>query len=1479
MADSWLGTIWDGLKNLTLGMGSGLGTLVETAVYPFDKIASMLGDQFGYHRKTFLEQAMDQHGYFDGWKQAMGGVGEIFDATGVSWVADKLAIPLDYTSDLIASTVLSWRNDTTWGQGWDITHNAPAARQISPGQAVGLMFTDVDWRDEKAMEELKSSSWWNFSTGVLDAANSLFLDPLVLGGKAAKAVRVISAERPVDAVSQLAKSSPVFKAAEKIRGPLSEQEKVSRIDGNIDSTNWAKFWEWSRTSDEGAINQLPGLRDNEYGREISHLLKTAQTKDQFDLLGRIGQGEFRALQSLQAQNSALGASAKVMLAQKQSTANLIKNPLSLPARDLKVAQAKELYANSEEFKVWRDRVIALDQASPNFMADSTVGGFKTPFGEVGFDSRLNRASRRYKATQKPLTGSTKERIQQADGFKEKILQAANPVLPVVRIMQLARKGSAPQGWADFNRDDWFNEYENMLSLTPVGEETKAGLRAEAGKADSIGSRAAAGRKAERVAMASIAHKHGYDEAAAQKIIDQTHSIRDVRMQRLRSKAYSATPDENTGLMLDEFMDEDGSIAKLPLHLWQETNYAPVMDVATLDSILKQPHVRNGIQAAMDNGLETTKAVADFMSGMWKSAVLLRLGYPMRVLTDDHFRMLVKLGALTYGDMMVGREGRLKDLILRRKHGLGTLPVMGKEFQDALGLSLEESPWPDLISGNASTERELEIESSKWQRRLRGDAVFRTIHNDEPNHLESWLSTLNKSVKFSPPARMVLEGKSRKEIAKWIHTTDEGRLLKRTTLVGTWTRLEGTDGYIARVKADMDNLLPADSGLREKLLEGKLTTDDLAGAYTDASRRPNVAGVTTEYNQGRGPIHQAYKQVVAGLYKRLGQMPTDQLSRNPYFVSMYRSRIRRNAQIMVDRGQPLTDDLRRQLEKGAREYALRNVRDLLYDVSARSNLANTMRLVSPFFSAYQDSMNTWLGLMRKDPSLFPRSVTIWNAPNQATDRALPLGFQMQVVDADGQPIQQDADRAWWKPSNDQYVRMQVPDWFANNILRQNVKTKSVVIDGVKHNVGAMTVDLNKSSLFSIAQGEIPYLPSGGPFVQIPVGMLVKAKPDLANTFKFMLPFGPPSSAIQAALPNAWRQMADTFFGDSSDESFASQMWSVMQAEIAKYNAGDRDTAPKWEEIENRARMMAGLKAFSAFSLPFSTSFRSPFQYFIDTYHQFLRGADPTNPNRIIQNADEEFYNRFGDTMYIFTASINKSNTKIPATRAGYQLSQKYADLVADSPELGRLVVGPLANGDFDTAVYRWQQSNEAAPGSGVYHREKLSPEEALKNYKAELGWQQYRKLRNNLEGQAKLEGYDSLHDPGAEQYQAVIDQYVKAQSDPDSGNRVWWEDYSTQDDSKMIRRVQDLQKLVNSRLVNDPQRNDLRILRQYLQERERLVAQLRMQKDIGEPSTLQAKANEYLLYEWNTVRQTLKDSDTNFADLFNTYLEFDNLQYI
>lgn len=260
--------------------------------------------------------------------------------------------------------------------------------------------------------------------------------------------------------------------------------------------------------------------------------------------------------------------------------------------------------------------------------------------------------------------------------------------------------------------DWgssASQMDAMMDIAKVDPAMRRSLLDEAYVAHTESAKTTIINKVEQASMQGLARwasergGHAIDENYITALMEKGSRSRSNRLASLQGRVYAATEDTTKqGKWRLDQIDEHGTPLALPVFETQLGNNVPLFDVSLAERVLKrdtgyfarlsrawadesQEITRlSGLKSAgatgLDKAIEARAWTRDWLVDMgqgllrgWKFSVLFRLGYPMRVLTDDHLRIWSKIGAGSfYGPNLKEFGGNLRVNLGRRGEARGAL---------------------------------------------------------------------------------------------------------------------------------------------------------------------------------------------------------------------------------------------------------------------------------------------------------------------------------------------------------------------------------------------------------------------------------------------------------------------------------------------------------------------------------------------------------------------------------------------------------------------------------------------------------------------------------------------------------------------------------------------------------------------------------------------------------------------------------------
>lgn len=775
-----------------------------------------------------------------------------------------------------------------------------------------------------------------------------------------------------------------------------------------------------------------------------------------------------------------------------------------------------------------------------------------------------------------------------------------------------------------------------------------------------------------------------------------------------------------------------------------------------------------------------------------------------------------------------------------------------ELNDAFAGPLGDMFRRIASSGNAF-ERLVDSNTDMYMRKVSSKGIG-AVRPTDPGYFEQWAQTLRQQFGNSAVVTKIISGQSKEEIATWLRNSPNGRDLRRRLAIQSDEATE----YVNKVDGFLNQYLPAESGLRTKIKD--VTAEDLRNAFKDPTTLPVIHGHILEdtlFNKSDNTI----KKFINTAFKFLGTLPEDTLARNPVYIELYRREAKRRLDVVAgvkNARVSLADQ--EKIMSAAHKYALREMKGILFNIERKTNLATAFKYISPFFSAQENAVKTWLKLAVANPAIVNRGYQVWNAPNRA-------GL---VTDFEGNPVP-----AGETTGND-YIWLGVPKGLQGlpglqSLTEMAIPKQSLdIIFG-----GGLDVLYNKGNK-NVFSDVFPV----GPYVAVPASELLKKKPSLEESLKQVLPFGAYKDIPSGFLP-AWFQKAQVTQDGLDSAQFASAyqlIWNTEQMK-AKRN-GLPPVTP--EKIEKMTKQYWAMRTVANLVLPFAPRFDTPYKFYLNKSREYRRlyGA----------NADAQFLQDFPE-YFSFASSLSANPANVQSSQYAVARVQKYSDLVTElsgiEPKLIGAITNNFANYEFSQAARAYLKNKSIAPNTKQKFIEALSPAEAQRRNEAEKGWIIYNRVMDAIDNELQDRGLSSTQQSGAEDLaviKAAVIEKLSIKTDAD-GNRIfnsktgqyeqtaWSDDYLDSDGSKTNRVIIGLSRILeNKKFMKDNVNNPTwRSVAAYIEVRKRIAQELSRREVKG----IQAKDNADLKIIYDAVVNKLKTDDKlGFAYVYDRFLSQD-----
>jgi hypothetical protein len=1127
--------------------------------------------------------------------------------------------------------------------------------------------------------------------------------------------------------------------------------------------------------------------------------------------------------------------------------------------------------------------------------------------------------------------------------------------------------------------------------------------------------------------ATLQHLYGRSYAAtsmpeemAGKVMDRaaatrakgTAAIEDAATKAASRESFTPVADDaKWQLRVDHVADEDGMPVALPLLSSQLTNAVPLIDMGLAKKLLKQDtsflsrtskawraekdeldalidkHRTGKIVGAAAVGLEKSiKAKRQAMDltmlagqkslRVWKMSVLLRLGYPARVVLDDHWRIWSQIGAGTFygsnapeairnvgfnslgGRARMGRQeyrrARLEAEGLRdelRSDRLTNYPVRLAEHKkaqrsaaahrgqitklrnqggdveeriahhekmiaeadaqslylqeqlgevspddilmqlDVLHKVLKEGPKalrPDKrhiglapvdigdgytapgafsgVGGGISRVTSSSRETFEYQQKGVEDSVYgrahngahRTIANDEPGHLAAWADVLNNQIRNSPEAMHFVKGGTVEDFVTWVKAPEQAELRRRLPHYA-----HDPEEWGERIESLVHDYIP-NAETAERVLGPGVTQKWLAKTHPEALARPHVHGMVASDTVGTSDRSLGVGRQLNRVFSFLADKPTDLLSRHPYFNAMYKMHVKDMAEVRrlsyaksgQRFGQNDIDDIAHQ----ARKLALADVKRTLFDISAHSHAAHVMRFISPFFAAHQEVLSRWWRIVGENPAVVRRFQQAFDAPRHA-------GL---VVDENGDPVKP-GDAVSFQHS----LMLPLPKAFGGN----------------------QKWSISENSFNLVLQGGLSN-PGAGPLVTVPLEYLSQKyaeTEEIARVARIFNPF-PPNSPGEAAMPATLKRALAVGYGmginpmnmngigmREYNEAYSRNIQDLTVDFQLKYgrepSKGETDTLMKRAGRETNVDMV--LRLANNVASPFPARPNSKYNVVQQGWWQIReqgRAQFPTDTEAAYEWSYRQFKEKYGEAYMALTYSNSNNAAGLDGSPAEVAAYKRYKGIIGTvDPHLTRAVMGA----SLDKSGLSQERTPEGKnyfvdtstrPGSSEKFFSTDEPAQAMEEQMARRGWQKYGELTGAITAQAQQMGLTSYTE--SDQLVALRKAGLDRLKEENWAFRADIEDF---DSGQYDAYVDDMRKIVASpSLVNDPEREDVRVLASYLRLRD-YFSNLIDQRQAAGLGGLDAAATQPILGIYTKLVGGLVEQNTYFEEnMYNGLVERDPL---
>ena len=721
-------------------------------------------------------------------------------------------------------------------------------------------------------------------------------------------------------------------------------------------------------------------------------------------------------------------------------------------------------------------------------------------------------------------------------------------------------------------------------------------------------------------------------------------------------------------------------------------------------------------------------------------------------------------------------------------------------------------------------RELELDNV---RRSRTGVRSILPGEDEGLHLASWQQTLQDKIGYDPVARMIMEGKSRQDIIKYLRSSESKDYMSR---MGMET-FDAATQY-EKVLAVVEHFAPSKE-LYKPILNGTLDVDTLRKIYPNIEERPPVLSDLANDMLGQST---AYRKMT-NLYKDglawLSTAPTSKLMYSPYFAVKYEEKLQTMIYTANLQKRVLTDVDKENFEAAARAYGIREYKNKLNSFHRDMNYNGIFNYLLAFFPAIVEQYRAYGRIFIEHPDFLIKAAQISSIPER-------LNAEKE------------------DPFGNRYVEVPLP-----------------ILGGIKGRIN--------SNWFNVFNPTGNSLVSGGPLLTASVNAWSKAY-NVENKFtQWALPFGTQTGLTGMVTPNTARRLAQAAtaqFKKSGNQFNTDANMFLRQIRSDYINANHKEpTADELDgmtyEAKEKATGLAWLRFLSSISLPAQPRYVTGLQGYADELQKMVQ-ADPIG-------GEEKFLKTYPE-YFLLTSKLSDSTAGISPDATAVELLKKNGDVLSRivaniGPEnLG--VLGAVFNDEnyaFSSAANAYLQSNDIPGYPGKKFRDTKGFLEATTKSIVAKGWNDFSNLKEIVIDEITKANMNPNRGVGKNIYDNYMQNFIESQKEK---NNIWYEEYSAGYSGGASSRQAATVKALSIAANTPKMWKDLSkqprwgTIVEYLNFRYSVYDEL---KRTG--SSLDSNRNRKLREDVEDYVLLLRKKDINFGKFYDRYFDNDKFDYV
>ena len=547
-----------------------------------------------------------------------------------------------------------------------------------------------------------------------------------------------------------------------------------------------------------------------------------------------------------------------------------------------------------------------------------------------------------------------------------------------------------------------------------------------------------------------------------------------------------------------------------------------------------------------------------------------------------------------------------------------------------------------------------------------------------------------------------------------------------------------------------------------------------------------------------------------MYK-LGTASVNHLSRNPLWKALYETHGARRVQPFrnADGSYSLTRKQHADAMQAAKREALKEMRELLYELGKRTRFQEIVGNLSPFFGAYQEVISKWATIAVRNPVYVARGTRYYQMANDEDNR----------------------------------IHLDFTDWAENDVVGKAMGKGIPGMGWVQPLLENQVVTMNPGSIMIWNAS-----PGVNPGANWLLGELVIRKPEIGEMVQFLQPYGASeaTTAFQRALENAEPTILRRLpvEGSTNYDKMVGLVTQDLMGEYIRqgiFVTEENLSSIGYEftkEVKDRVWQIMAVHAVAGAALPVSIGVTSPDYKLMEGYRKVQAAVGFEKAVIWLLNNHPEYW-------HIARRRTQLREGVAAVTREGSRRKEQHENYANRNPLVGDFVLGEIGATDVTSTFSYFAYSAAIAQGN----LERLDALETLKTTATSVGWVEFNARMEPIDAELlrKFEAGEtrslSLNAKGNETERAERNAII---NDLKRKYPYWYNAYNSSGGKEVMRGVLvSFTEMVNDHWDEFDYRPELEYIREYLDKRWEIQQKLKSRPD----TSLRDSDNIDLYNEW------------------------------